>query len=108
MLARARSNSFLVKAALTRAVQFAGRSTGQGDNKALNASVPRVLDHRLPHRHSQNTNGLPQVRLNHDAFERFKVGLLAEYMHPADGSVQDVIDKASRCYSRCSWHVDIC
>jgi hypothetical protein len=35
---------------------------------------------------------LPQVRLNHDALERLKVGLLAEYMHPADGSVQDVKD----------------
>ena len=32
----------LVKGALTRAVQFAGRSTGQGDNNALIASVPRV------------------------------------------------------------------
>jgi hypothetical protein len=27
---------------LTRAVQFAGRSTGQSDNNALIASVPRV------------------------------------------------------------------
>jgi hypothetical protein len=35
-----------------RAVQFAGRSTGQGDSNALTASVPRVLDHRPPHRHS--------------------------------------------------------
>jgi hypothetical protein len=52
MLTRTRSNSFVVKGAFTRAVQFAGRSTGQGDNKALIASVPRVLDHRLPHRHS--------------------------------------------------------
>ena len=52
MLTRTRSNSFVVRGALTRAVQFAGRSTGQGDNNALIASVPRVLDHRLPHRHS--------------------------------------------------------
>ena len=52
MLTRTRSNSFLVKGALTRAVQFAGRSAGQGDNKALIAAVPRVRDHRLPHRHS--------------------------------------------------------
>jgi hypothetical protein len=29
-------------------------------------------------------------------------------MHPADGSVQDVIDKAPRCYSRGSWHDNIC
>jgi hypothetical protein len=36
---------------------------------------------------------LPQVRLNHDTLERLKVGLLADYMHPADGSVHDVIDK---------------
>ena len=52
MLTRTRSSSFVVNGALTRAVQFAGRSTGQGDNKALIASVPRALDHRLPHRHS--------------------------------------------------------
>jgi hypothetical protein len=32
--------------------------------------------------------------LNHDALERLKVGLFAEHMHPAHGSVQDVIDKA--------------
>jgi hypothetical protein len=35
---------------------------------------------------------LPQVRLNHEALERLKGGLRAEHMHPADGSVQDVID----------------
>ena len=43
MLTRTRSSSFLVNGALTRAVPFAGRSTGQGDNKALIASVPRAL-----------------------------------------------------------------
>ena len=189
MLTRTRSSSFAVKGALTRAVQFAGRSTGQGDNKALIASSPCTLDHRLPHRHScarstnpadkgfrstyrnsgqqmvvtlyretlesslievpvshrpvrdapahrvrvreppkkvrqltvllrpddkvpmvgqntirQDTNGLPLVRLNHDALERLEVGVLAEHMHPADRSVQDVINKPPRCYSRCSWH----
>jgi len=52
MLTRTRFHSFLVKGVLTRAVQFAGRSTRQGDNKALIASVPRALDHRVPHRHS--------------------------------------------------------
>jgi hypothetical protein len=79
MLTRTRSDSFEVKGAVTRAVQFTGRSTGQGDNNALIASVPRV-----------------------------EVGLLAEHEHPADGSVQDVIDKAPRSYSRCSWHEHIC
>ena len=91
MLTRTRSNSFEVIGALTQAVQFAGRSTGQGSNAIR-----------------QDMNGLPQVRLNHDALERLEVGLLAEHMHPADGSVQDVIDKAPRCYSRCSWHRHIC
>ena len=52
MLTRTRSSSFAVNGALTRAVQFAGRSTGQGDNKALIASSPCTLAHRLPHRHS--------------------------------------------------------
>jgi hypothetical protein len=47
---------------------------------------------------------LPQVRLNHDSLERLKIQLLAEHMHPAHGSVQDVIDKAPRCYSGCFWH----
>jgi hypothetical protein len=32
----------------------------------------------------QDTNWLPLVRLNHDALERLKVGLLAEHMHPPD------------------------
>jgi hypothetical protein len=91
MLTRTRSNSFVVKGALARAVQFAGRCTGQGSNAIR-----------------QDTNGLPQVRLNHDALERLEFGFLAEHMHPADGSVQDVIDKAPRCYSRCSWHEHIC
>ena len=50
MLTRTRSNSFMVRGALKRAAQFAGRSTGQGDNNALIASVSRVLDHRLTHR----------------------------------------------------------
>jgi hypothetical protein len=91
MLTRTRFHSFVVKGALTRAVKFAGRSTGQGQNAI-----------RL------DTNALPQVRLNHDALERLKLGLLAEHMHPADGSVKDVIDKARGRYTRCSWHDDIC
>ena len=33
------------------------------------------------------------MRVNHDTLERLKVGLLADCMHPADGSVHDVIDK---------------
>jgi hypothetical protein len=49
MLTRTRSISFAVNGALTRAVQFAARCTGQGDNKALIASVPLALDRRLPH-----------------------------------------------------------
>jgi hypothetical protein len=60
MLTRTRSNSFVVKRALTRAVQFAGRSIGPGDNR--NAI-------------RRDTNGLPQVRLDHDALERLKVRL---------------------------------
>ncbi len=52
MLTRTRSHSFVVTRVLTRAVQCAGRSTGHDDNITLIASVPRVLDHRLPHRHS--------------------------------------------------------
>ena len=42
MLTRTRSNSFVVGGALTRSVWFEGRSTGQGDNNALIASVPHV------------------------------------------------------------------
>jgi hypothetical protein len=56
MLTRTWSSSFAVKGALTRAVQFA----------------------------RQDTNGLPLVRLDHDALERLKIGLLAEHLHPAD------------------------
>jgi hypothetical protein len=56
MLTRTWSSSFEVKGALTRAVQFA----------------------------RQDTNGLPLVRLDHDALERLKIGLLAEHPHPSD------------------------
>ena len=56
MLTRTWSSSFAVKGALTRAVQFA----------------------------RQDTNGLPLVRLDLDALERFTIGLLAEHLHPAD------------------------
>jgi hypothetical protein len=52
MLTRTWSKSFVVKEASTPAVQLAGRSTGQGDHRALIASVPCVLDKGLPHRHS--------------------------------------------------------
>jgi hypothetical protein len=68
MLTRTWSSSFAVKGALTRAVQFARR----------------------------DTNGLPLVRLDHDALERLKIGLLAEHLHPADRSVQDVINDTPR------------
>jgi hypothetical protein len=40
MLARARSSSLAVNGALTRAVQFARRSTGQRVNKALISGTP--------------------------------------------------------------------
>jgi hypothetical protein len=63
---------------------------------ALDRSAPLMEDS------ARYTNGLPQVRLNHDTLERLDGGLLPEHMHPADGSVQDDIDKAPRCYSRCS------
>ena len=38
---------FAVRGELTRTVQFAGRSTGQGDSNALPALLPCALDHRL-------------------------------------------------------------
>jgi DNA invertase Pin-like site-specific DNA recombinase len=43
MLTGTRYNSFAVKAALTRAVQFAGRSTGQGDNSIAMRAALRAL-----------------------------------------------------------------
>ena len=52
----------------------------------------------------QDADGLPLVRLNHDALERLEIGVLAEHMHPPDRSVQDVVNESSRCYPRCSWH----
>ncbi len=47
MLTRTRSNSFVVSGALTRTVQFAGRTTGQGESNAFTAFSPCALDHRL-------------------------------------------------------------
>src|SRR5271167_3355244 len=44
----------------------------------------------------ENPNRFTPVRLDHDAFERLKVGRLAEHVHPADGSVQDVVHKPPR------------
>ena len=52
----------------------------------------------------QNTDRLPRVRLNHDALKLLEVGNLAEHPHPADRSVQDVINESTRSHSRCSWH----
>ena len=45
-----------------------------------NNEVPVVRQNTI----RQDTNGLPLVRLDHDALERLKIGLLAEHMHPAD------------------------
>ena len=59
MLSRTRSHSFAVNGALTRAVQFAGWSTGQGDNRALIASSPLSLDHRLPQRNGDRCSFTP-------------------------------------------------
>jgi hypothetical protein len=42
MAARTRSNSFAVKAVLTCAIQFAGRTTGQGDSTALLAATQNM------------------------------------------------------------------
>ena len=47
MLTPTRPSSLAVCGTLTRAVQFAGRDTGQGDSNAfIAASPPRTLDHR--------------------------------------------------------------
>jgi hypothetical protein len=51
-----------------------------------------------------STDGLPPVRLDHDALECLKVSLFAEHMHPAARSVKDVVKKPPGCDSRCSWH----
>jgi hypothetical protein len=79
MLTRTRSNSFVVKG---------------GSEPSSSPAVPPTK--------------LPQVSLNHHTLERLKFGPLSEHMYPADRSVQDVIDKAPRCYSRWSWHDNIC
>jgi hypothetical protein len=44
------------------------------------------------------------VRFNNDALECLKVVLFTEHMHPPDRSVEDVVNKPTRCYSRCSRH----
>ena len=62
--------------------------------------VPVVGEHTV----RQNADGLPLVSLDHDALERFIIGFLAEQRHLAGGSVEDVINKATRCDSRGSWH----
>ena len=59
MLTRTRSNSFAVRGELTRTVQFAGRSTGQGDSNALTALSPCALDHRLLQRQSSARSTSP-------------------------------------------------
>src|SRR5271166_4982976 len=76
---------------MAHSVQFFGRERG-------------VYPGRPVHTVRQDADGLSPVRLNHDSLERLEIGFLAEHVQPADLSVQDVINKPSRCYSRCSWH----
>ena len=47
---------------------------------------------------------MPLVGFDQDPLERLEVGVLAEEVHPADRSVQDVVDQPAGCVSRGSWH----
>ena len=80
----------------------------QPPKKARQLAVLFRPDNKLPlvgqNTIRQNTDRSTLVRLNHDALELLEVGNLAEHPHPADRSVQYVINKPTRCDSRCSWH----
>ncbi len=75
-------NSFAVRGELTRTVQFAGRSTGQGDSNALTTLSPCALDHRLLERQSSARSTKP-------ADNGFRS---TEHVHLPGRSVQDVIN----------------
>jgi hypothetical protein len=47
---------------------------------------------------------MPLVRVDHDLLEGLEVRMVVEQMHPADGSVQDVIHLPAGCMARRSWH----
>jgi hypothetical protein len=77
-----------------RWLAFLGRPSGRtvcSDPRSFTVSRTHVSS---PYGRPRSMLTRTRVRLNHDALERLEVGLLAEHMHPADGSVQDVIDKA--------------
>src|SRR5829696_3083433 len=44
------------------------------------------------------------MRLDDNTLERLEVGVLAEQVHPADRSVQHMVDLTARCISCGSWH----
>src|SRR5580658_6061595 len=80
MLAGTRYNSFVVRGALTRAVQFAGRSTGQGDH---NAMWLRLGD-RSPAGNGPGGCGTPRVGRKLALPDIFRQGqnLLNQYTQP--------------------------
>jgi hypothetical protein len=53
----------------------------------------------------ENPDRCTLVRLDDAALERLKAGRLAEHVHRAEGSVQDVVHKPRSGYPRWSWHV---
>ncbi len=52
----------------------------------------------------EHVNPVPHALAIHDALKRLKVILLSEHVHLPGRSVQDVINKPARCYSRCPGH----
>jgi hypothetical protein len=52
----------------------------------------------------QDADRVPLVSFDHDPLERLEVGVLAEEVHPAARSVQDMVYQPAGCFSRCSWH----
>src|SRR5437764_13387718 len=52
----------------------------------------------------QHADRVTSVRLDDDALKRREVVLRAEQVHPADRSVQDMVDLSARCVACGSWY----
>jgi hypothetical protein len=71
-------------------------SVGLGPND----EVPVVREHAA----GQDGEGMPTMGFDHDPLKCLEVVVAAKQVHPAHGTVQDVVDKATRSFAGCSRH----
>ena len=47
---------------------------------------------------------MPVVSLHHDLSKRLEIALVPKQPHASHGTVQNVVDLSSRCFTGCPWH----